>query len=165
MNKSLMFLIISLLLMTTCSDPNKETFTIIYKGGWYGGGVNPSITETIIDNSGKIVITTDYLYTDSKVIEKQALESEIEDLRQFMINSKFVDLVTIYDCTPGDSICENVRDHYPPPNPLTVELIDNNNSYSTTVRVFQCTEVPIIDYPVILDSIVYRIHEIVNESY
>ncbi len=158
-----LLLLISVVLISSCSEP-EDTYEILFSGGYYGGGVNPSISETIIHKSGKIVITTDYLFTDSRVTEKQAEKSEVESLYHFMIENRFTDLNDIYDCAPNDSICEDIRDHYPPPNPLTIKLTDNSMSHSVNVSVFQCSVIPIIEYPDILDSISFKIWEIVHES-
>ncbi|NOZ74461.1 MAG: hypothetical protein GXO90_03660 [FCB group bacterium] len=157
-------LLFSLTIISSCTDQKDDSFTIVYSGGGFTGGINPTFTETIISNSGKVVINTTSLYTDDVTQVRYTNEREVNNLYQYIMDNGFMDLNDVYDCADNDSICVDLKIDYPPANPLTITLDENDITHSVTVSVYNCTESPIIDYPAILDSIVNKISETIASS-
>ncbi len=159
--------IIFLFLLTltlSCTDHKEETLTIIYSGGGVGGGINPTFTEYIIHHDGKIVINTKYLYTDDATQVKQTTKSSVDTLYQYMIDQGFLRFDDVYDCAYNDSLCQDLKTTYPPAVPLKITLDDKGLTHSVTVSVFHVTDLPVVEYPVALDSIVAKINEVIAGS-
>ncbi|MFQ6605773.1 MAG: hypothetical protein ACE5D8_09515 [Fidelibacterota bacterium] len=162
LKQHLPFLFLSLL-WVSCSDTTDDTFTIRMSGGYWRGGINPENTAYTVISNGELTRTITYLYSDSQVEHFRASPADVNALHEYMVDNGFDTMDEYFDCAAGDTLCESFKTTYPPANPLTLELEEYGRNRIVTITVYGLTEIPVIQYPAAIDTIVIRILDLFRE--